>query len=1461
MLLSNAAIGKKLGVGFGILILMLLGVILFDNSTTTFTQKSYQDLINNDFAITTQVSKIHITLLELRRREKDFLLRDDLQYVSMHDAEAVKLNQSIDALYNLAWQANRPQVINSVELLRRYSDKYIVSFNKLVASKQLMGLDQSSGLQGDFREQARLLGKILDGHNIAELFQEYLLMRRWEKDFVRTKYEKYKQRLKNTMANYHNLLSVSPVLEQSKQAQKKALEQYNLTFKSYLESKDDTSVQIYENLRKLAHDMEGAIKQVFIPNAEALILEIRNSEKDYLLYKNQDFIIKTHDAIVMLKQKIAASSINTEHEIKLLQYLNSYQASFSILVSEEKKSIEYIASLRNAAHKIEPVLLSIATSTLKASEGTLEDTLLKTKEGQRYSLLAGGVIIVLGLFTALLVIRSIRTPVIEMMAVVDKISRGDLNQKLPSDRTDELGKLAIAFNSMIDSFNDAADQADAIAAGNFSVDIIKKSDQDRLVIALNEMKNQILERNNKMLKSEALLQQSNQDLKQQSLIKSQISAITELSQGASDLTLLAENIISKLSEMTNSGYGVLYIRHVDDSESNYYLDLMGTYAFEQRKKLQSKIILGEGLVGQCAKEKKSILLTQAPANYIHINSALGEAEPINIFVIPMLFEHNVVGVIELASFQEFTPLNKTMLAQVANNTAVIINNIFSQQKTKRLLGETQNQSEELQTQQEELRSANDDLLEQTKLLKRSEEELRQQSEELRVSNEELLNKQEMLMRQKKVVEESQKDLTIKAKELALASKYKSEFLANMSHELRTPLNSLLLLAKSLAENKNNHLDDLDDLDDLEVEDANIIHRGGMNLLSLINDILDLSKVEAGKLTIHNEKLSLDTLISNLKMMFLPMANDKNLKFTVKLGDDIPEIFNSDGQRAEQILRNLLSNAFKFTQDGSVTISIHKPDNSVQFKTSNLKPQTSLAFEILDTGIGISEDKLKDIFEAFQQQDGSITRRYGGTGLGLTIARELSQLLKGEIQLTSEEGKGSCFTLFLPLNLQEADEASQQKEQALPKKNNNKENIASCSLNDFKNDDLPSFINDDRKNINKGDKCLLIIDDDPEFAKILRDMANKEGFKSLVAGDGRNGIYLAQHFTPHGIILDMSLPDIDGEQVLAQLKFSIKTRHIPVEIISAHLDDENQMLQQGAIGLLTKPVNEKQIKQIFENISEVNQNKVNNILLIGSEKDNLKTTQNLLDKNDIIIKCVDSGEVACNEIVSNNYDCIILDLVLPDMNGLEVLKRVSETENLTLPPVIIYTEKDISNDEEIQLLKYSASVVIKGDGSAERLLDDISLFLHNIDSKLQREEQHVIQRLHNENAMLKDRRVLLVDDDMRNTYALSKKLFDLGFDVEMANNGQEALDLLDQEPSFELILMDTMMPVMDGFEATEKIRLMKRYKQVPIIALTAKSMPEDREKCFNSGASEYLSKPIDFEKLISIMRIWLFKPHI
>ena len=960
------------------------------------------------------------------------------------------------------------------------------------------------------------------------------------------------------------------------------------------------------------------------------------------------------------------------------------------------------------------------------------------------------------------------------------------------------------------------------------------------------------------------LKKTNDDLLKQNELKTRVSMINELTQGASELNTMADNIISALAEMMQAGHGVLYTYGVEDDG----LSLSGSYAFKKRKVILTMIPIGEGLVGQCAKERKTILLTQVPGDYIQINSGLGESTPMNVLVVPILFEDELMGVIELATFQTFSDEQIKVIELICSNLGIVINNLRSQERTQTLLLETQMQAEELQAQQEELKSSNESLLEQTQLLKTSEEELRQQSEELKVSNEELVEKQVFLKRQKDEIEVAKVDLTIKANELALASKYKSEFLANMSHELRTPLNSLLLLAKGLADNKSQHLDEV------EVEDAKIIFDGGNNLLCLINDIMDLSKVEAGKLSIHIEEVNLSVLSRNLKQVFDPIARSRNLEFIINLDDRLPQSITSDGQRVEQVLRNLLSNALKFTEAGSVSLNIGFVKSETLFSHSSLDANQAVSLAVVDTGIGIPSDKLQAIFEAFQQQDGSTSRKYGGTGLGLTIARELTRLLGGEIQLESSPNQGSTFTLYLPskFDLGGIDPKSQGHNEAILSEVNystvadesgSQSKITYSSAGEpAKHDPVmqlhPEFIPDDRNNLHEGDRSLLIIDDDKIFAKILRDHARESGYKCLVAGDGRTGIYLAQEYQPDGIILDIMLPDIDGHKVLEQLKFSLKTRHIPVEIISAHSDDKNAALVQGAIGLQTKPVSQEQLLTVFDEIKTFSDTELRHVLVVEDDIANQTSIIRLLENSDIDIKCVDNGSQGVEEIMSGKYDCVILDLGLPDFSGFEVLKRIDASDLARVPPVIIYTGKEITDEEQDELNRYSSTIVIKGVGSAERLLDDISLFLHDIESRFCDSSRKTIHMLHDEDSMLKGRKVLLVDDDMRNTYALSKKLIEIGFDVEMAHNGREAVEQLEQNKNFELVLMDTMMPEMDGYEATKKIRTMSHYKQIPIIALTAKTMAEDREKSLQAGASEYLTKPIDLEKLLSIMRIWLFK---
>ncbi|WP_256717727.1 PAS domain S-box protein [Shewanella sp. UCD-KL12] len=955
------------------------------------------------------------------------------------------------------------------------------------------------------------------------------------------------------------------------------------------------------------------------------------------------------------------------------------------------------------------------------------------------------------------------------------------------------------------------------------------------------------------------LKAKNDDLLKQNELKNQVSKINELTQGATNVESMADDIISALAEMMNAGHGVLYT--YTKTEQQQGLSLSGSYAFKKRKAVLSLIPLGEGLVGQCGKERKTILLTQVPTDYIQINSGLGEKDPLNILLVPVLFETELMGVIELASFQSFLDEQVELMELISSSLGIVINNLRNQEQTQILLVETQRQSQELQAQQEELKSSNENLMEQTELLKASEEELKQQSEELKVSNEELEEKQVFLKRQRDEIDAAKNDLTIKANELALASKYKSEFLANMSHELRTPLNSLLLLAKGLADNKSQHLDEI------EVEDAKVIFEGGNNLLSLINDIMDLSKVEAGKLSVHIEAVSFVSISRNLKQVFEPIAKSRGLELNINLDESLPDTFTSDGQRVEQVLRNLLSNALKFTETGSVTLNVGFSDPDMLFTHSSLDARKAIAFSVLDTGIGIPEDKLLAIFEAFQQEDGSTSRKYGGTGLGLTIARELTRLLGGEIQLQSTVAQGSQFTLYLP-NSYDSDGIDEKtggakglvsdvkivnSGQAKATKTGSESEPDVVVLQPY-----PEFIPDDRDTIADDDRSLLIIDDDKNFAKILRDHARENGYKALVAGDGRMGIYLAQQYLPTGIILDIMLPDIDGHQVLEQLKFNLKTRHIPVEIISAHSEDRNMALVQGAIGLKTKPVSQEQLLTVFDEIKSFSASELRHVLVIEDDLGNRTSIIRLLENSDIDIECVDNGIEGVEEIMTGQYDCIILDLGLPDISGFEVLKRVDASDLARTPPVIIYTGKEITDKEQDELNKYSSSIVIKGVGSAERLLDDISLFLHDIESRFCPDSKESIHMLHDEDAMLKGRKILLVDDDMRNTYALSKRLIETGFEVDMAHNGKEAVEQLNLEHDFELVLMDTMMPEMDGHEATIKIRAMSHYSNIPIIALTAKTMPEDREQSLLAGASEYLTKPIDFEKLLSIMRIWLFR---
>ena len=678
------------------------------------------------------------------------------------------------------------------------------------------------------------------------------------------------------------------------------------------------------------------------------------------------------------------------------------------------------------------------------------------------------------------------------------------------------------------------------------------------------------------------------------------------------------------------------------------------------------------------------------------------------------------------------------------------------------------------------------------------------------------------------------------------------------------------MSESLLDNNKGNLEED------QLEDIKIIFDGGNDLLALINDIMDLSKVEAGMLRIYSQDVQISTLKSNLIRLFKPIAAEKSLEFKVEVAETLSDTFQSDSQRVEQILKNFLSNAFKFTTEGSVILKIHSDAPHTDYSNKNLASIPTIAFSVIDTGIGIPREKQHAIFEAFQQEDGSTSRKYGGTGLGLTISRELARLLSGEIQLKSAKDAGSIFTLYLPLETDkrvfDVDETISAKENGLSlfpstkyepqpvEKKLRKESAPSTPDSATAPKRLPpqtKFVTDDRKNISEEDRILLIIEDDPVFAKTLRDHARGQGYKCLVSESGKLGLSFAAEYPLQGILLDLGLPDMDGLQVLEQLKYNLKTRHVPVHVISAR-EDGYQSMSKGASGHLLKPVDKDDLLNIFNNITQIRGKKIREILIAEDNQKERKNLTKLLANKEISITYVKTSEVH-QRIHDKAYDCAIVDLAGSSMDDRAILMQLlGSKDKKSLPPLIIYSKSELDAEVTNMLNSYSPPGVLKEADSPERLLDEVSLFIHKVESGFNESSKEKIRLLHDQDAMLQGRKVLLVDDDMRNTYALSKKLMQVGLKVDIAANGQIAVDKMKEDAEFELVIMDIMMPVMDGYEASRQIRKMAHYANIPILAITAKAMPEDRDKCLQAGASEYITKPIDFNQLLSLLRIWLFK---
>lgn len=898
--------------------------------------------------------------------------------------------------------------------------------------------------------------------------------------------------------------------------------------------------------------------------------------------------------------------------------------------------------------------------------------------------------------------------------------------------------------------------------------------------------------------------------------------MTQALRGELTDTDVARVVLQQLATDLRAALGAFYrIRENGD------LVLLDAYAVRGKAQARSTIPAGDTTLATAVRQRSLQRTSELPNDYFRMQSALGETLPDARVILPVQFQGHVIAVIELARLGAFTDTECELLQQIEETIGLALAVAESRIELRALL-------EESQQQREELRVSNEELEEQTKRLEESQDELKTQQAELEAVNASMEEKGRALeehnrhiQQQTGEIELQKQKLEEKAAQLEQASRYKSEFLANMSHELRTPLNSLLILSRSLRDNEEGNLSSE------QVEDADMIYNGGIELLELINDILDLSKVEAGKATVIRESVPLQQVAQKLERQFQLLATEKGLKLSVELSDGLPEDINTDSQKLQQVLKNLLSNAVKFTPQGSVTLRISAHADHIEFA-------------VTDTGIGIDPSRQTDVFEAFQQEDGSIGRQYGGTGLGLTIARKLANLLGGDIALQSKKGQGSTFSLRLPLtSMNEMDVAPPMSPRPM--------RIAAPDR-DAQVVALPPSVSKEQAQ----SRSLLIIEDDATFATVLARLARQNGYHPLIAATGKQGLLIAHSESPAAVVLDLMLPDIDGLQVLEQLKDNIQTRHIPVHVISAREEGQYLPLQKGAVGYLTKPVEPEDINRMFAEVANIYQTSIKRVLVVEDDLSNQKAIKKLLGRKGLEIIAVSDGGTALKKLSDSRFDCVILDLQLPDMTGFEWLEAAGAVKAGEIPPVVVYTARKLTREEIRRLEAYTGSIIIKGAHSPERLLDEVTLFLHSIESSLNAEQRRIIRMQHDPNKVLNGRKIMIVDDDIRNVFALSKQLKKSGMDIIVADNGELALKKLGEHPDVELIIMDIMMPVMDGYEATRRIRKLSAFQDIPIVALTARTMPEEQQKCMDAGANDYLSKPVSVDVLLTLMRVLLFK---
>jgi CheY-like chemotaxis protein/CHASE3 domain sensor protein len=928
------------------------------------------------------------------------------------------------------------------------------------------------------------------------------------------------------------------------------------------------------------------------------------------------------------------------------------------------------------------------------------------------------------------------------------------------------------------------------------------------------------------------------------------TGLSERMQGEQALETLGENVLNFLARYLDAQVGAIYIYELGGQ-----LRRFGGFALPPGKGAGVEVLRpGDGLAGQAVKENRVVTVDDVPGDYLPVVSAVGQAKPGRLLIAPASDSGVVQAVIELGFFRALAPSDLELLRRTRESIGIAVRSSKDRTRLMELLEETQRQSEELQTQQEELRVANEELSEQGHVLKESQARLEAQQAELEQTNSQLEEQASILESQRDELQRAQGTLAERAAELTRSNQYKSEFLANMSHELRTPLNSSLILAKLLADNKPGTLNEE------QVKFAQTIFGAGNDLLALINDILDLSKIEAGKVEVQPESVGIARAVETLARTFEPQARERGLTFNFTVDPGTPERIETDPQRLGQILKNLLSNAFKFTERGAIAVRV------------STTPAGQVAFAVQDSGIGIPSEQQEIIFEAFRQADGSTHRKYGGTGLGLSISRDLARLLGGDVTVQSEPGKGSIFTLRLPLRyvgpvvVERAAQAGIVATPGLLQPEPPPSAVAP-SLTSYSPPSPaspaglgPAPIEDDRTRLMADSRVILLVEDDARFAAILRDLARELGFQCVATDMAADALAAAQRFKIHAIILDMNLPDRPGLEVLNALKRNPATRHIPVHVVSV-ADFSQEALSLGAVGYALKPVKREQLMVAFEKLQTKLLQGVRRVLVVEDDERQRESIYQLLSSEGVEISGVATATEALERLKQTTFDCLVLDLSLPDLSGYEMLQRMAETDEVSFPPVIVYTGRSLTRDEEQRLRRFSRSIIIKDVRSPERLLDEVTLFLHQVESKLPAERQRMLREARDREAAFEGRRILVVEDDVRNIFALSKVLEPRGAKVEIARNGREALEALERSSlaagtQIDLVLMDIMMPEMDGLTAMREIRKRPDWQKLPIIALTAKAMKDDQERCLQAGANDYIAKPLDVDKLLSLVRVWM-----